>query len=138
MKNYLLILFTAFGLASCTDVLPGEDCKSGCNDAICTEIFKMITVTLTDGNGDPVLLDKYDLYFTESKKNIDKYDVNSSNPTGQYVIASDAILDDLECDGTSITFSYNLDNEQIIKEYLIGKDCCHVLQKDEQDLKIVH
>jgi len=138
MKNYLLLLFAAFAISSCSDPLSDNDCKSGCKDAICTEIFKMITVTISDGDGGVIFLDKYDLYFTESKKSIDKRDSNTLSKQGQYVIASDALLDDLDCDGTSITFSYNWNNEQITKEYLIGKDCCHVLQKDEQDLRIVH
>lgn len=136
MKYYITALMLSLFFVSCSDIA-GGNCKNGCKGVDCTEEFKMITAKVVDSNGDPIVLDTYELYYTDSQKSIDKVETGLAS-SGNYVIATDGMMDDLDCDGTSITFSYDLDNQKIVREFLIGKDCCHIVKKGNTALEMTH
>jgi hypothetical protein len=94
----------------------------------------MISVEITDVVGEGVELTDYSLFYSKSKKPIE---IKQYSSTGRYVIADDGMLTELDCNGTSITFSYSMDAENYKeKEFLIGRDCCHIINYTEGEMEI--
>lgn len=123
----LLLCFFAF---SCQK---NKDCTN-CENVACAKEFKMISVDVIDVMGEGVPLTDYALYYTKSKTPIE---LSQYGLLGKYNIANDGMLNDLDCDGTSITLSYSMDAENYKeKEFLIGRDCCHIINYTEGDMEI--
>lgn len=137
MKLFITCFAAALLLTAC-GINSDANCKTGCDNVNCTYEFKMITATIVDSDAEPVALDTYELFYTDSKEAIDIKEEPSLKEQGRYIIATDAMMDELDCDGTSITLSYEIDNQQMSQEYLIGKDCCHIQKKDNESLELAH
>ncbi|MFY0673390.1 MAG: hypothetical protein JXQ87_08290 [Bacteroidia bacterium] len=139
MKNLFVLLFV-FSLlfTACDDIFDPNDCEN-CRRVACTEEFKMIAISLVHKDGDAFEVDDYKITYTETGNEVD---LNSSNndeliAPNTYVIATDAMMDALDCEGTSITFAYNLKDGTNGKEsFLVGKDCCHIQWKDTKETVI--
>ncbi|MFY0673389.1 MAG: hypothetical protein JXQ87_08285 [Bacteroidia bacterium] len=140
MKNIIfLMLLSSVCLVACDGVFDNDDCTN-CENVVCTLELRTISITVEKTNGDPVELKSHKVYYTKSGKDV--FDFNESEDRfmapKSYAIASDNILDKLDCDGTSITFEYSLDGKTFVKEeFLVGKDCCHIQWRDEKEPKIV-
>ena len=139
MQNlFLLSLLSGFFLTACNGIFKNDDCNN-CENVSCTEEFKMIAIDVVDADGNPVVLNDYKITFAKSGDNVSDGDGNDDRLIyGKYVIATDAMMEDLKCDGTKINFSYSLDGKTYKDEtFLIGKDCCHIQWKDSKEQTIV-
>jgi hypothetical protein len=136
MKHiFAFILLSSFAFTACDGIFKSDDC-SNC-EVNCTEEFKMIAIDVVDTDGNPVELNDYKITY---KKSGDDVNTNQNDQLvyGKYILATDAMMEDLACDGTKITFSYSLDSKTYNNEtFLIGKDCCHILWKDDKSPRII-
>jgi len=123
LKSGLLILGLFFALPSCK------------NDKaiICTQEYKMLTVTIKNSNGDPVYL----WWYSVSKKSTgegldfsheDPYQDSINRTQGIYTIFTDGLMDMTTREGMEFDFlMMNGSMPVVIGTYLIGKDDCHCL-----------
>lgn len=137
MKHFFaFLLLSSFTFTACDGIFKTNDCNN-CDDIACTEEFKMIAIDVVDTDGTPIKLNDYKITFTKTG---DAVSLNQDDQLiyGKYILATDAMMADLECDGTKITFSYSLDGKSYTNEtFLIGKDCCHLQWRDDKAQEIV-
>ena len=141
MKHILVALLLSLSFTSCDKLFNGDedDYDDGkCPGVMCTEEFRMITVQITDFKGNPDKLKDYTAYITSSKKVLAKFEDDHFGEEGYYLIATDGDMKYLSTEGTEITIEGETKSGKYFKRtFLIGKDCCHIQQKDDQSLVIV-
>jgi len=97
----------------------------------------MIPISVVTASGQPALLSDISLSYSQSGESID-ISQDEGFGGGQYIIATDAMLEEVACEGTEIIFSYSTDGNVYSEEtFLIGKDCCHIQYLDEKERRIV-
>lgn len=100
----------------------------------CTEVFITIGVDIKNSSGQAVTLDSTSV--TNNKSGIShsaSFD-NSPGFASYYAVADDGHLDDIDFDGTTFLLEGWLDGKQVVsEEFLIGKDCCHILKLEGPD-----
>ncbi|MGB0429148.1 MAG: hypothetical protein ACPGLV_01650 [Bacteroidia bacterium] len=136
--HFLILTFLALSVSSCNGLLFGNnDCKN-CDNVACTKEHKLIGIRVKDKNNEAVELSHFKVLFTQSNKEIKGLNSEPSVSLGYYIIATDSMLKDLDCDGTSITFTYSTDGENYKSEnFKIGRDCCHIQYSEEKALEII-
>lgn len=117
----ILLLFTSFGCQSNKD--------EGCRNSICTAIFVMINVTIEDENGDPVVLDDFEIINLENNSAIDlnmsQFEIDQNAANGIYTIMTDLAMDQNEV--LNLQFIGFLNSQEVLRrDYVIEKDCCHI------------
>lgn len=93
---------------------------------ICTEEYKVIAVSITDDENNPVLLDSVSITDISSNRNLD---LNKNNflEDGVYVIFDDTFSQDYQNEEISLLFQGFQQEELFVEEtYKVGADCCHV------------
>lgn len=138
MKNLFVLLFiSSLIFTACDDIFEPGDCEN-CAGVACTQDFRAITILVKDGNGDPVELNSFGAKFKETGKTVEHNFGDEYMDDGYYVIANDANMEDVICDGTEIIFSYSTDGKTFKEEtFLVGKDCCHIEWKDSKAQEII-
>lgn len=135
--NYLQILLVLFSVSffSCEDESLDSD---SCDDnLICTEEFRTISLEITNQEGDPIVLD--DFYtFLDSRKKFE-YTLNDAHKqNGLYPVLTDAEMDEIEREGTTLIFVGEKDGMNIVEhQMVIGHDCCHVTLIEGDDKIII-
>lgn len=118
--------FLLLGLASCSDdASPNDqDCPT---ELLCTEQFVSLTFS-PRVNGEFVELDSY---YTQNLDNGMAYIFDSDHnlPISEfYIVISDAQLNDIDKEGTTLRFFGTKDNQLVIEQdFIVGHDCCHVI-----------
>ncbi|MEO9477301.1 MAG: hypothetical protein ABJG41_17280 [Cyclobacteriaceae bacterium] len=111
---------------SCNEAGTPPDCSG---NFACTEVFITIGVDIKNSSGQAVTLDSASV--TNQKSGVSHSPSYDSYPdfASYYGIADDADLDDVDYDGTVFLFEGWLEGEKVVsEEFLIGKDCCHILK----------
>lgn len=115
-RGLLLFMAPVFLAASCE--------RGKCpKNVVCTEVFSMVTVRVTDQQGVPVKLDE--AYTTRSGKN--ETIRPEQHMEGAYIVLDDSYLKNLQNDKDDFRFVGIKDGKKVIDEvFVIGADCCHV------------
>jgi hypothetical protein len=100
---------------------PGNGCPE---DVICTEMFAMVMVQISDINGTPARLDKVE---TIRKSTGEKINIEQQPMEGQYVVLDDSYVRKLQKQKDDFIFRGYKNNEMVVEEtYTISADCCHI------------
>ncbi len=113
---FLLVVSPFFWAGSCE--------KKACSEEVmCTEIFSMVTVQVTDQNGDAVLLDEV---YTIRGNNAETIRPDQQ-AGGVYVVLDDSYRKKLENQKDDFRFIGMKEGKKVIEEvYSIAADCCHI------------
>ena len=125
MKPLLCIILVLF-LGSCHNVE-----QAPCENLICTQEFRMITVKFTDTNGEPLLVKDFKSINLRTNKPLTSSNIDATIFTkGVYIVATDTNLSDLSNEGDRIKVSATHPTNGTLKEaefVISGGICnCHV------------
>ncbi|MEP4535360.1 MAG: hypothetical protein ABJ004_19850 [Cyclobacteriaceae bacterium] len=116
---------------SCDDAGTPPDCSG---NFACTEVFITIGVDIKNSSGQAVTLDSALVTNKKSEISYSPYFDNNPGFASYYGIANDGDLDEIDFDGTIFLLEGWIDSEKVVsEEFLIGKDCCHILKLDGPD-----
>ncbi|RRN78190.1 hypothetical protein EIM50_15745 [Pseudoxanthomonas sp. SGD-10] len=124
MKKFYLIF--ALFLSACI----GQK-EINCDDLICTQEFRSITVKFVDAEGTPIEVEDFKAINARTKKQVNDGNQGGSLPMkGVYVITSDASLNEFTTNGDIVVVSAKHAMSGVMKtaEYKItgGRCSCHV------------
>lgn len=111
-----------------------------CKGTACTSEHAIAIVHVVDAEGAPVSIADRDfkVYYTESKAAITFDRETLSIEADEIAIATDTYISHIAFDGISITVEVDTDGyESIQQEYVVSRDCCHVLNPEGQRLYLV-
>lgn len=110
--------------------------ETDCRDVMCTEEFRSVNIHLLKRNGEPLQIQEFKVFFTETEEEIKNLsDRSLFSDLSKYEIANDALMDEIDFKGTSITFEAKISKLRTWShEFIIAKDCCHVFSPEEQEL----
>ena len=92
-------------------------------DVACTEIFVMVTVKVTDQQGNPVKLDEAYAIRKDNGETIRP----EQSMDGMYVVLDDSYQRKMPRESHTFHFVGKKDGKTVIDEpYLISADCCHI------------
>lgn len=133
MKIQLTFLTAFIFFSSCNN--DNESNEPCIGNQICTTERINITVSVVDLEGDPVILDDY-YTFIDSRTRIEPDSSIQQVTEGVYPVASDANMDLIAYEGTTVVFVGVLEGENVIENTMvIEKDCCHIsLLRGETEL----
>ena len=126
IKKLLCMLLIATTIVSCkNDDRPETECE----DAVCTLVFVMINVTITDQNQDPVALDSFQVVDLENGNDmtisLSASELEQARQTGTYPLITDGVLDVNQ--ERQLQFRGFQNMQQVISsDYTVATDCCHV------------
>jgi len=131
--NKLALLFTACLslLVACNndDVDQQEECP---DNIACTEQYVTLTVSFSDNNGDPLVLDSYTVTLVATGEVL-TFSSNIDPVQGTYALAEDKHLELVEKNGSELRFEGIVDGSKVVDEiFLVGHDCCHVVLIEEE------
>lgn len=135
MEKLLLSLI----ISTLTPVLMASSCKettskvaNPCEGVICTMMFAMVTVQVTDAAGVPVQLDEV---YTIRQKNNERISLEQQMQDGRYNIIDDSYQKELANTAEKFTFFGVKGGKVVVQEsYTIGADCCHVKKQSGKDV----
>ncbi|RUA30425.1 MAG: hypothetical protein DSY77_14220 [Bacteroidetes bacterium] len=93
----------------------------------CTKEFRTISLEITNQEGNPIVLDDFYTFYDSRKKF--EYELNDiQKRQGIYPVLTDAEMDEVEKEGTTLIFVGEKDGRNIVEhQMVIGHDCCHVI-----------
>jgi hypothetical protein len=100
---------------------------------LCTEEYRMLTVTIKDSQSNPVILSDYFVKKTSTGEIIDfsheePFMDSINRVQGIYFLCTDGKMGMTSKSGTEFEFHGILDTTEIVNEkYLIGNDQCHII-----------
>jgi len=103
------------------------------NDLVCTEEYRMLTVSLTDSIDNPLILTSNYTEKTSTSEIIDfvqedNYFDSINRVNGIYILFTDGKMSMTTKSGTEFQFKGFIDSVQVVNEpYIIKNDGCHVL-----------
>ncbi|MFT6866428.1 MAG: hypothetical protein ACJA08_001259 [Cyclobacteriaceae bacterium] len=130
MKHIILIIIISALVFSCEE---GNNSDDQCaKNQLCTEQFEIVGVYVENLVGDPVTLDSTKVYDGNSDL-IAAYTTDiSDNPFfsyGFYPVATDSDKEGIAISGTPFSIRGWLKDQLVLdKDFLIGKDCCHIVK----------
>ncbi|RAJ11294.1 hypothetical protein [Arenibacter echinorum] len=141
MKLFVGLLTVLLAL-NCSD--NGTDDTPNCMDAICTEEYRTITISVKDKDGVAVALDSFKVDDLTNGENI-TLDASSSEygwmtKNGTYPLFSDKYVAKYRNKKLEINFRGYVDDKLLVdSNYTVGADCCHVtLIEGETDIVITN
>ncbi len=106
--------------------------KNDCADAICTQMFAAVTVTVTDKDGNNI--DLQDYYTINTTTGDTLRHNNSTWPEGAYTVLDDGYVSKMYNKTLQFRFVGIKDNAVIADEnYTISADCCHISKKSGKE-----
>ncbi len=112
-------------MAGCADGINPIECGT---NLMCTDQFEIHIYEAVDGENNPITLDSF---YSQNLDNGNIYDFSEHVDIvdgNTYVVITDAEMDEVKRNGTTIRFFGEKDGEVIIQEdFLVGHDCCHIV-----------
>ncbi|WP_405207599.1 hypothetical protein [Aquimarina sp. LLG6339-5] len=112
-----------------TNVQMSCDDSDTCEDAVCTLVLIRISVSITDQDQTPVVLDSYEVINLENGENItvslSPAEQEQELQLGQYLLIEDDVLGVNQIQQIQFRGFIN-DQEVISSDYTVSTDCCHV------------
>lgn len=103
----------------------GKDEERACS-GICSTEFKIITVSITDAENNPVLLDSISITDLSNNRTLDLNE-NDFLEEGVYAVFNDNFVQHYKNEEISLLFEGFQDEDLVVEEtYEVGADCCHV------------
>ena len=135
-------LITLLLTLNCSD--NGTDDTPNCSEAICTEEYRTITVSVKDKEGVAVALDYFKVVVLSNGEDItldassSEYDWMAKN--GNYPLFSDKYVAKYSNKELEINFKGYVDDKLLVdSDYVVGADCCHVtLIEGETDIVLAN
>lgn len=124
MKQCILLTLFLLGISCNND-------KTDCDGVVCTEEFRTIIVSIKDPMGNPVALDKFEVFDLDSGEDITR-EINANEfelmqQLGTYPIFGDEYSATYKNSSVIINFKGFVANEEIVNvNFKVGADCCHV------------
>ncbi len=139
MIKSLLVFFVFISLAATcqnTDNSAAKEDNPCDPDIMCTMDFRVVNLTIINGEGKPVILDDFYTEFEDFtfKTQRDDYQMQE----GLYPVVNDGDMYRLSFKGNSAVFIGIKNGKKILSHRLkVGKDCCHVvLMEGEEEIVI--
>ncbi len=135
MIRSLLVFFIFISLAAtCQNRDKGKTTvENPCDpDIMCTMDFRVVNLTIINGEGKPVMLDDFYTEFEDFtfKTQRDEYQIQE----GLYPVVNDGDMYRLSFKGNSAVFIGIKDGKKILEHNLkVGKDCCHVVLMEGEE-----
>lgn len=119
-----LLLFSLSFFSCEEDKLNSSECDG---NLFCTKEFRTISLEITNQEGNPIVLDDFYTFYDSRKKF--EYELNDiQKGQGIYPVLTDAEMDEVEKEGTTLIFVGEKDGRNIVEhQMVIGHDCCHVI-----------
>jgi len=110
--------------------------KSECSDAICTQMFAAVNVTVTDNKGNNVNLEEY---YTINMATGDTLRHNNGTwPEGGYTVLDDGYVSKMYNKELQFRFIGVQNNTMVVDEqYTISADCCHISKRAGKDTIVI-
>lgn len=89
----------------------------------CTHSDDEITIRITDSEGNALELDEHLTFIKESGK---IFSFGKGDEKGIYTLITNNEMDEVRRSGSKIVFKGAYDGHRIVKEYIIGHNCCCV------------
>lgn len=110
--------------------------KSECSDAICTQMFAAVNVTVTDKTGNNV--DMEDYYTINIATGDTLRHNNGTWPEGAYTVLDDGYVSKMYNKELQFRFIGIQNNTMVVDEtYTISADCCHISKKAGKDIVVI-
>lgn len=129
MKKYvvsicLCLLF--LGCAATED--PLNDPDANCKNRLCTLNFVLLTLTVEDANGQPVILEDHQVIDKASNTDITSRSDTQTFEKGTYTYYDDSMVRGNQNTVKTVVFKGFGANQQLLftEEYEVAIDCCHV------------
>lgn len=143
MKSLVVAFFTLLFFTACQQEFDADvrvqnpTTETDCRDVMCTEEFRTVNIHLLKKNGEAMQLDEFKVFFTETGEEVPNLtDRMLFSDLSKFEIANDALLDEIDFKGTSITFEAKISKLRTwTHEFIIAKDCCHVFSPEGQELE---
>ena len=102
-----------------------------CSAVACTLQLKIIFVSIKDSNGNPVALNRFEVFILDSGTditiNINDTQYEVIKQRGTYPLFGDENREESYNKELEINFKGFIDNQEIVNSnYIVGADCCHV------------
>lgn len=99
---------------------------------ICTDVFTTKTISITNGNDEPYILDSYKVNKLDGEELfnivVDTTQNTSTEKNGLYQLISDTQFNDITKEGTDVLFTGFVNDSIVVSEnFRVGHDCCHVV-----------
>jgi hypothetical protein len=107
-------------------------CRSGNHGIMCTEEYRMLTISIKDSASNPVILSEYFVKKTSTGeildfKQEDPFMDSINRMNGTYIILTDSRMGMTSKTGAEFEFHGLAGDVKIVQErYIIGNDGCHV------------
>lgn len=126
MRKAIIPALFAFSFLSMAAKCSKDKKQAGnCDGVMCTAMFAMVNITVTDSVGNIVKLD--DAYTLRLSNNSTIRTANNSTPDGSYTVLDDSYQKQLVNATDSFRFIGIKNGKQVVKEtFVIGADCCHI------------
>ncbi len=124
MKTVLLTFSLFFGSLFLMSQSCNKKVQKCTGNVICTELFAMATVHVTDNNGQDVILN--DAYTIRNSTN-EVIRIEQTMPNGTYIVLDDSYLKKLQNQADTFRFIGIKNSKEVVNElYVITADCCHI------------
>jgi hypothetical protein len=114
------------------------------DEVMCTQEYRMLTVSVKDSVSNPVILGSYYLKKVSTGEiidlaNQDPFADSINRIQGQYFICNDGMMGMVSKSGTVFEFHGIKGDKEIVNEpYIIGKDDCHISLLDGKAVIVVN
>lgn len=128
-KTFLLVLSFPMIAMQCKQ-------KTDCNNAICTEMFAAVNMSVKDKNGNNINLQDY--YTINISTGDTLRNNNGTWPEGAYTVLDDSYVSKMYNKKLQFRFVGRLNNSTVVDEtYTISADCCHISKVAGKDIVII-
>ena len=135
MKRFFLILIQISIAVMLILTQCGKE-EKGCENVLCEEIFKSVSLRLENSDGQPVILDSCKVLWVNENRFLElNFPDEVLRLMGVYIIVDDGMRKELLNKNEIIHFTGYLNNKIVCEQdVLVSADCCHVYYLGEEPL----
>lgn len=115
--------------------------KKECEDLLCDEMFKSVSLHLENSDGQPVILDSCKVFWVNENRflehNFLNEDIEALRLKGIYIIVDDGMREELMNKNEVMHFTGYLNNKIFWEQDVpVSADCCHVYYLGKEPLVV--
>ena len=128
MKRLTILLF----IVILSPMFMAGSCNKKCTgDVACTDMFAMVSIQVTDQDGQTVALDEV---YSTRKSSGEVIRITQSMESGYYIVLDDNYQKKLVNSVDEFQFTGIKAGQKVVDEtYRIGADCCHIIKQSGRD-----
>ncbi len=128
MQKIFGLFFVALLSLGCSD---DDNGTKDCRIVLCTEDFRTVAVSVKDGSGVVVPLDRFEVVNSATGEDItpviDQREMEQLRLEGSYPIFTDARSKEYRNKSLKVRFTGFISEKEVVRaEFVVGADCCHV------------